>query len=238
MLPGGIRVLGVFFADQQNSEEVLKSEIVEKCLQKIDSVLNADKKSSNYIAVHINKKNASHACDLFSFVDGSSSKGRKISTDLEETGSDFRWQVVTSKFLFDYPIIFRSGEDSDNPISKKVKFALKLVEKNLDTSHILFDNTFRSKNDEFLDEKLLQKESKKSKSSKKSRHDDDDDDDDEEDEGEVKEYSAEILLDPEFQTAPGNSIAIQKSISPTFYALRSQNRKNVLSRNQFLFAFL
>ena len=206
MLPGGIRVLGVFFADQQNSEEALKSGIVEKCLQKIDSVLNVDKKPSNYLAVHINKKNASHACDLFAFVDGSASKGRKTSTDLEVTGSDFRWQVVTSKFLFDYPIIFRSGEESENPISKKVKFALKMVEKNLDTSNILLDNTFRSKSDEFLDVKLLQKERKKSKSSKKVRHDDDDDDD--EDDGEVKEYAAEILLDPEFQTAPGKESTI------------------------------
>ena len=110
MLPGGIRVLGVYVSDEQNSEKVLKSPIVEKCIQKIDSVLNADKKTSNYLSMHFDKKNGTFACEVFSVVEGALAKGRK-STEVEEADSDFRWQVVTSKFLFDYPIVFKSGPE-------------------------------------------------------------------------------------------------------------------------------
>jgi hypothetical protein len=78
---------------------------------------------------------------------------------------------------------------------QKVKLALKMVEKNLETSNILFNNSFRSKSDEFFDVKLLSEEKKKRK---------DTNDDEDEDESGVKEYVADILLNPEFQTSPGS----------------------------------
>jgi hypothetical protein len=110
MLPGGIRVLGVYVSDDQNSDKVLKSPIVESCIQKIDSILNGGKKTTNYVSMHFDKKNGTFACDVLSVVDGALTKGRK-STEVEEADSDFRWQVVTSKFLFDYPIVFKSGPE-------------------------------------------------------------------------------------------------------------------------------
>lgn len=205
-LPGGIRVLGVFFADQQTSEVVLKSDIVERCLQKIDSVLNVDKKPSSYLAFHVNKKTGNQACDLISFANGSATKGQKASTEIEETGSDFHWQIVTSNFLFDNPFVFESSEQTEQNIVKKMKIALKMIEQNLDTSNILFDNTYRSKTDEFLDVKLILKECKQSKTPKKGSKVSKDVDisEDEDDEKTVKEYNAEILIDPEFPKAAGN----------------------------------
>ena len=83
---------------------------------------------------------------------------------------------------------------------QKVKLALKMVEKNLATSNILFNNCYRSKNDEFFNEKLISEEKKEKK---KVANDDDEDDDDEF--GDIKEYVAEILLDPEFLTSPGSN---------------------------------
>ena len=62
MLPGGIRVLGVFFADQQNSDSVLKSTIVDKCLNKIDAVSNVAKKQTSYLVMHLNKKTGAQVC--------------------------------------------------------------------------------------------------------------------------------------------------------------------------------
>ena len=142
---------------------------------------------------------------MVSYTDGSPTKVRK-STDLEPTPSEFRWQVISSKFLFDYPIIFKSGEESDQPIMKKIKIALNMVERNLDSSNILLNNTYRSKMDELLDEKLLAEEAKSKKKNVSKTREDFDDDDEDYDEALVKEYQAEILLDPEFTTAPGKGI--------------------------------
>jgi hypothetical protein len=81
--------------------------MVDNCLKKIDSVLNGGKKSSeNYLAMHFDWKSGSFACDIVSLADGVPAKNRK-STELEEADDHFRWQVIASKFLFDYPIIFR-----------------------------------------------------------------------------------------------------------------------------------
>ena len=80
----------------------------------------------------------------------------------------------------------------------KVKLALKMVERNLETSNILFNNCYRSKSDEFFNEKLISEDKKEKK--KKVANEDEDDDDEFSD---VKEYVAEILLDPEFLTSPG-----------------------------------
>ena len=62
MLPGGIRVLGVFFADQQNSDSVLKSSIVDKCLNNIDAVNNVAKQPTSYLVMHLNKKTGAQVC--------------------------------------------------------------------------------------------------------------------------------------------------------------------------------
>jgi hypothetical protein len=146
-----------------------------------------------------------------SYAEGTSAKARK-STDIEPTPSNFRWQVITSKFLFDYPIIFKSGEETEQPILKKIKIALSMVERNLDSSNILLNNTYRSKMDELLDEKLLAEEAKSKKKNVSKAHEDLDDDDEDYDDAVVKEYQAEILLDPEFTPAPGldNFISLNK----------------------------
>ena len=204
MLPGGIRVLGIFFADDNIGDQAAKSGMVDKCLQKIDFVLNSEKEPRSYLAMTLDKSNGATGCEVVSFVDGALNKVRK-SAEVEETEPEFRWQLITSKFLFDYPIVFQSGPESEQPILEKVKLALKMVENNLnlESSNILFNNTFRSKADEFLDEKLVKEEFKKLKKTPTKRQTDDDDDDDDLDDAPVKEYTAEILLDPEFQKASG-----------------------------------
>jgi len=135
--------LGVYIADEQKSEKVLSSKAVENCLLKVDSVLNAsNKSSSNYLAMHFDRKNGKFSCEAVNISDGALNKVRK-QADLEETDSGFRWQVITSKFLFDYPVVFKWGLESDQQIDEKVKFALKMVEGNLATANILFNNMYR-----------------------------------------------------------------------------------------------
>ena len=147
-------------------------------------------------------------CEIVAFAEGALNKVRK-SADVGETELGFRWQVVKSKFLLDYPIVFQAGPESDQPIFQKVKLALKMVENNLnlDSSNILFNNTFRSKPEEFLDEKLVKEEFKKLKKTptKRPTQNDDDDDDEDFDDAPFKEYTAEILLDPEFQKSSGRT---------------------------------
>ena len=72
------------FVDKKASEFVLKSG---KCLEKPCSVLNVDKKPSNYWAFHANKKSGSKACDWISFINGSDTITLKASTEIEQTGS-------------------------------------------------------------------------------------------------------------------------------------------------------
>ena len=207
MLPGGISVLGVYFADDNIGDQAAKSGTVDKCLSKIDSALNTEKEPRSYLSMTLDKSSGNIGCEIVAFADGTLNKVRK-SADVGETEPGFRWQVVKSKFLLDYPIVFQSGPESDQPIFQKVKLALKMVENNLnlDSSNILFNNTFRSKPEEFLDEKLVKEEFKKlNKTPTKRPTEPDDEDDDYLDDAPVKEYTAEILLDPEFQKASGRT---------------------------------
>ena len=200
MLPGGIRVLGIYFVDEQSNEKVLNSKAVENCLLKVDSALNPNKKFLNYLSMHFDRKNGKFCCEIVNICDKMANKVRK-QADVEETGPGFRWQMITSKFLFDYPIVFKAGPESEQPILEKVKLALSLVESNLATSNILFNNMFRSKQEEFLDEKLLMEHKRTPMA--KSKREIDEDDEEYFDDSLVKEYSAEILLDPEFQKSSG-----------------------------------
>lgn len=211
MLPGGIHVLGVYVCDNQTSDVVLKSGKIDKCLRRIDSVINASKKSVNYLSIHIDRNSKSYSCNIVAFEDGApTAKGAK-SAEIEEASADFRWQIIKSKFLFDYPIIFKAGEDSDQPIVRKVKTALNMVEKNLESANILFENTFRSKEDELLDEKLIAKLNVSKRSNPKSSKNDEGDDDDDEEDSKAKEYIAEILLDPQFQSPPDDVEVVEVS---------------------------
>ncbi len=125
-----------------------------------------------------------------------------------------------SKFCWFYKKYFCNSKlQSEQPIMQKVKLALKMVEKNLETSNILFNNSFRSKSDEFFDVKLLSEEKKKRK---------DTNDDEDEDEYGVKEYVADILLNPEFQTSPG---------SPNFLSTFKRMSNSLISIAAFRFIF-
>jgi hypothetical protein len=103
--------------------------------------LNVDKKPTSYLSIRFDKKRATTDCDVVNLTDGGI-KLRKLA-DIEETDGSFRWQMISSKFLFDYPIVFKTGPDSEKPIQQKVKVSLDIVEKHLETANILFNSTFR-----------------------------------------------------------------------------------------------
>ena len=65
--------------------------------------------------------------------------------------------------------------------------------------------------------------------------DEDDEDDDDDDDREVKEYAAEILLDPEFQSAPGMKV-LSKSVL-IFMLLAAYASKKIVSCNSRKFLF-
>lgn len=210
MLPGGMQVLGVFFADEQNSEKVLKSPVVEKTVKNIDSFLNPAKKQSSYLIVHFNKSNETKACEIVTSANGSIAKNRKA-VDFEETDRDFCWQSIQSKFLFDYPFVFKTGQESNLPFSQKIQEILGVVEKNVLGSKILIDNEVRSNIDEFLDRKQSAGLTSSNQSRRRNTSDggDDGDEPDDEDENEIccLEHTAQVLLEPQYLENPGKMFA-------------------------------
>ncbi len=206
MLPGGMQILGVFFADEQSSEKVLKSSVVENTVKKIDCFLNPSKKQSSYLLVHFNKSNESKACEIASSANGSISKSRKT-VEFEETDRDFCWQSIQSKFLFDYPFVFKTGEESNSPFSQKIQEILGVVEKNVLGSTILIDDDVRSNVDEYLDKKLMTASTTSQQSRRRNTSEEGDDGDelDDDDETEIRctEHTAQILLDPQYLENPG-----------------------------------
>ncbi len=208
MLPGGMQVLGVFFADEQNSEKVLKSSVVEKTVKKMDGFLNPSKNQASYLVVHFNKSSESKACEIVTSANGSMAKNKKP-VDFEETDRDFCWQSIQSKFLFDYPFVFKTGQESNLPFSQKIQEILGVVQKNVLGSKILIENEVRSNVDECLD----RKQSAGPASSKQSRRrnmseeeDGEEEDDDDEDEIRCIERTAQILLEPQYLDTPGKKI--------------------------------
>lgn len=199
MLPGGMQVLGVYFADEQSSEKVLKLPVVESSIMKIDNFINPSKKNCHYLAVHFSKTNSSRVCEILSSENGSISKSRKV-VDFDETEKDFCWQSIQSKFLFDYPFVFSSEQESS--FNQKMQEILGSVEKNLFSSRILIDDEFRSNLDEHLDKNqadgaTLTKDSRRRNTSEGGDDVEDlEDDQDDDDEGRCTEHVAQILLDP------------------------------------------
>lgn len=204
MLPGGVDVIGVFFA---SCSDIFQSQVGMELARKFVKELHGGKEANeDYLVLLIDTRTLKTLCKAMEIGSNASKALKPI--DFRNETDPLKWQHLQGKFILDFPITFNE-EKACGTLLEKIKLAMTPMERTVNNALVLIDEQFRSST-EMLDVKQeLVKETKGGKKGKPKRHPVEDDEDSDLEDEEPKTYEVQIFLqddgdsgvDCEFETS-------------------------------------